>query len=404
MSFKLRTPLVLITGIMLGAGATMGYTVMAARPAPSLPWQQAALFAEVYERVRRDYIEEVPAERLVEDAVRGMTGGLDQYSTYLSAKEYAEMRMGTSGEYSGIGIEVETQAGNIKVVAAIEGSPAARAGIRAGDVIAAVDGIAIDPDNLGVAIDSLRGPPGSHVQITVRRNGAPAPLSFDLVRRKVHVQSVKSEMLEPGFAYVRINQFSETTADDFAAALQALKQDPHLRGAVLDLRNNPGGVLEAAVEVADQLLDKGVIVTAQGRAADAGFDMRAEPGDALDGAPVVVLVNGGSASAAEIVAGALKDHHRAQLIGQKTFGKGSVQTVVSLEQGGALKLTTARYLTPSGASIHELGIAPDIELKDIADAPAATESQAPLVKRDAEVRIALDALKKSAPTSAPMNR
>ena len=395
---KLRTPLVLIAGMLLGAGTTVGYSVLAARPAPDLPWQQAALFAEVYERVRRDYIEDIPADRLIADAVRGMTAGLDPFSSYLTAKEYAEMRMGASGEYSGIGIEIAAQEGAIKVVAALDQSPASRAGIRAGDVIEAVNGIAVDPNNPDLAIDSLRGPPGSRVQISVLRASEPKPLTFDLIRRKVHVQSVQAEMLEPGFAYLRIGQFSETTADDFAAALQTLQNAANLQGAVVDLRGNPGGVLEAAVAVADQFLDDGVIVTAQGRAIDANLDLRAHPGDALDGAPVVVLVNGGSASAAEILAGALKDHGRAQLIGQKTFGKGSVQTVVSLEQGGALKLTTARYSTPSGASIHQLGIEPNIELNNIAKAPQATDTQSELLRRDAELRIALDTLKKTAAT------
>jgi carboxyl-terminal processing protease len=322
-----------------------------------------------------------------------MLSGLDQYSTYMDAHEYEEMRMNTSGAYSGVGIEVSLTEQQLKVVAVIDDSPAARAGIRGGDVIETIDAIAVEPTKLNAAADRLRGKPGAHVTLLIRRANTPQRLAFDLVRRKVQVHSVKAELLEPGYAYVQVSQFSETTADDFSATLKTLQSGAPLRGLVLDLRNNPGGVLEAAVSVADEFLDNGVIVTAQGRAVGADFVMQAHPGDSLNGAPLVMLVNGGSASASEIVAGALQDHRRAQLIGQTTYGKGTVQTVTSLAQGGALKLTTSRYHTPSGASIQQHGITPDIVLADIAAAPPAKPNASRLLRGDAEIRIALDKLK-----------
>jgi carboxyl-terminal processing protease len=319
--------------------------------------------------------------------------GLDQYSSYLDAREYAEMRLNTSGAYSGVGIEISLDAGLLKVVAAIDDSPAARAGIRGGDIVVAVDGVAVDPAHLDDAVERLRGKPGAHVKLTIRRADNPQTLEFDLVRRKVQVNSVKADVLEPGYGYVRVSQFTETTADDFLAAIKALQSGPPMRGLVLDLRNNPGGVLEAAVAVADIFLDSGVIVTAQGRALGADFKMQAQPGDLLNSAPITVLMNGGSASASEIVAGALKDHARAKLVGQTTYGKGSVQTVVPLEQGGALKLTTSRYHTPSGATIQQRGIAPDVALTDLAQTPPATSGQSKLLADDAELRVALATLK-----------
>jgi carboxyl-terminal processing protease len=296
------------------------------------------------------------------------------------------MRNSASGSYSGIGIEVSTREGLIRVVAAVEGSPAERAGVRGGDVIVAIDDRAVDPARLGDAVDRMRGKPGEPLKLTVRRDDAAAPLVFELVRRKVQVHSVKAQLLEPGYAAIRISQFSETTADDFAAAVAQLQAAAPLRGLVIDLRNNPGGVLEAATEIADDFLNDGVIVSADGRAADAKFVLRAHPGDMLLGAPLVVLVNSGSASASEILAGALQDHHRARLLGQVTYGKGLVQTLAPLQQGGALKLTTSRYRTPSGAFIHERGIRPDVTL---AAADATVTVATPLNGIDAELRAAL---------------
>jgi carboxyl-terminal processing protease len=379
--------------MLLGVGLTFGYSVWAARNTPALAWQQASLFAEVYERVRRDYIEDIPATRLMDGAVRGLVSGLDQYSTYLDAREYDEMRLNTGGAYSGVGIEISLDEGLLKVAATIDDSPAARAGIRGGDIVLAVDGIAVDPLHLEGAVDRLRGKPGEHVKLTIGRADSPQSLQFDLTRRKVLLHSVKAELLEPGYGYVRVTQFTETTADDFLAAIKGLQKTNPVRGLVLDLRNNPGGVLEAAVAVADVFLDSGVIVTAEGRATGADFAMEAQPGDLLNGAPIAVLVNGGSASASEIVAGALKDHARAQLVGQTTYGKGSVQTVVSLEQGGALKLTTSRYHTPSGATIQKRGITPDVVLSNLAHTQPTDSGQSKLLTDDAELRVALETVK-----------
>jgi carboxyl-terminal processing protease len=395
---KFRTPLIFIVGVVLGAGLTLGFSAWATHSTPTLPWREANLFAEVYESVRRDYIDEIPDERLISSAVRGMASDLDQYSTYMDAREYDEMRMSTSGTYSGVGIEISQSDSQLRVMRVIEDSPAARAGILANDEVVAIDAIAVDPAKLSESVDRLRGKPGAHVVLSIRRSAVPELLKFELVRRKVQIHSVTATMLEPGYAYVQISQFSETTADDFSAALTKLQSAAPLRGLLLDLRNNPGGVLEAAVAVADEFLDSGVIVTAQGRTPGANFTMQANPGDVLNGAPLLVLVNAGSASASEIVAGALQDHRRAQLIGQTTYGKGLVQTVTSLAQGGALKLTTSRYRTPSGASIQQKGIAPDILLNKggVHDAAKATGLLA-----DGEVRVALDKLKAQSGRIAP---
>ena len=267
--------------------------------------------------------------------------------------------------------------GRVLVVSPIEGTPADKAGIRSGDVILSIDGLVVSNDNITDAITRLRGPAGTKVSLAVSRAGEAKPLAFELVRSNVEMHSVRARLLEPGFGYLRISQFSETTDADLREALAGLVRKAgaaRLRGLVLDLRNNPGGVLDAAVEVSDDFLDSGVIVTASGRGLDANFRHEARPGDLLEGAPIVVLVNGGSASASEIVAGALKDNRRAVIMGTRTFGKGSVQTLMALSNGDAIKLTTSRYFTPSGASINGQGITPDIVLEDAGapvQAPAA---------------------------------
>jgi carboxyl-terminal processing protease len=302
------------------------------------------------------------------------------------------------GSYPGVGIEVAAEDSSVKILHAIEGSPADRAGLRAGDLIAKIDGIEVV--DVAAAIARMRGEAGTTVRLTVRRPSTGELLDFALQRAHVEVHSVAARTLEPGYGYVRITSFSETTPQDLNRAVAKLKREnpAGLKALVLDLRNNPGGVLEAGVAVADAFLDHGTIVTADGRTADARFRMDATPGDLIDGAPLAVLVNGGSASAAEIVAGALKDHGRAELIGHRTYGKGSVQTVMPMEKG-AIKLTTSRYFTPSGASIHEKGILPDLVVVS-RDEPAPVDlgssETRPLAERDAEVRIALDRLKSGA--------
>ena len=360
-----QTLLAVMAGVLIGSGASLVREVMASRGAPSraagLPSSPHDLLEEVKERVSSEYVELLPDGRLEQAAVEGVIASLDPHSAFLDAAAYDEMRVNTAGSYTGIGIEVSAVNERVTVVAPIEGSPAERAGVLAGDVVLAVDGIPVSAIRLNEAIERLRGFPGSRVRLAVNREGEPQPLTFDLERSEVHVRTVRAESLSGGFGYARITQFSDSTPADLDAALTHLGagRDARLRGLVLDLRGNPGGVLEAAANVADEFLETGIIVRGEGRTPESRFEIDATAGDVLHGAPLVVLIDGGSASGAEIVAGALRDHERATLMGERTFGKGSVQTVIPLRQGQALKLTTSRYYTPSGASIHERGLEPD---------------------------------------------
>ena len=398
-----RALLLVLTGFALGFAAALPSGVLADRgnglpaaatrgPGDALPWQEASLFAEVYERIKRDYVDEVDDHALMEKAVRGMVAALDPHSAYLDNDEFDEIRLSTMGSYPGVGIEVAAEDGIVKVLHPIEGSPAAQAGIRTGDEIVRIDGNDIGADLAG-AIARMRGTSGSLVTLSIRHAHTASVQDYSLRRAQVEVHSVAAATLEPGYGYVRISSFSETTADDLARAVSHLKRNnpAGIKGLVLDLRNNPGGVLEAGVAVADDFLDSGVIVTADGRTPEARFQMDATPGDLIDGAPLVVLVNGGSASASEIVAGALKDHARAVLVGRRTYGKGSVQTVMPLSRSGAVKLTTSRYFTPSGASIHGKGIVPDVLEEGPGTAPAQIGPQ--LTGRDEDVRVGLETLK-----------
>ena len=409
MSTRSRTLIAVTAGTFFGFCLAITSGVRADRPsavpaetAPhgALPWQDASLFAEVYERIKRDYVDEVDDHALMEKAIRGMVAALDPHSAYLDSQEFDEIRLSTMGSYPGVGIEVVASDGVVKVLRPIDGSPAQRAGLRAGDQIVRIDGTDVGADLAG-AIARMRGISGSLVSLSVRREGNPEILDFALRRAQVEVHSVLEQSLEPGFGYLRITTFSETTSQDVAKAISRLRRDnpTGIIGLVLDLRNNPGGVLEAGVAVADDFLSTGVIVSADGRTPEARFRMEASHGDLINGAPLVVLVNGGSASASEIVAGALKDHGRALLVGRKTYGKGSVQTVLPLSRGGAVKLTTSRYFTPSGASIHGRGIVPDILEDGPGDPPAELtpgKVEAPLTERDADVRLALAVLKERA--------
>jgi carboxyl-terminal processing protease len=379
----MRFALVLTVGLVAGFGLSVGRTVQAEReiePDPTtksvtqtatspVPWQDARLLAEVLEHVRREYVENISDQELIEAAIRGLIADLDPHSAFLDPEQFDEIRISTTGEYSGVGIEVVLENGVVKVISPIEDTPAFRAGVLAGDRILAVDDVPVNSESLNDTIDRMRGRVGTAVKITVARSPDPKPLEFMLSRASVQVHSVTQQMLEPGLGYVKISHFSETTTPDLEAAIAKLKKASagKLRGLVLDLRNNPGGVLEAAIGVSDVFLDGGLIVTANGRAPDARFSVDAKPGDELDGAPLIVLVNSGSASASEIVAGALQDHSRARLVGSQTYGKGSVQTVMALSDGHAIKLTTSRYFTPSGASIHERGIKPDVVIEDAKD-------------------------------------
>lgn len=386
--FRLGTPvrfaLVLTLGMVAGFGLSVGGNVKAEReiePEPAaqsvagsaanapVPWQDARLLAEVLEHVRREYVERISDQELIEAAIRGLIADLDPHSAYLDPEQFDEIRISTTGEYSGVGIEVALENGAVKVVNPIKDTPAYKAGVLAGDRILAVDDVPVDAENLNDTIDRMRGRIGTPVKITIARGPDPKPMQFTLARASVQVHSVSQELLEAGIGYVKITHFSETTTPDLETAIAKLKKanGGALRGMVLDLRNNPGGVLEAAAGVSDVFLDGGLIVTANGRAPDAQFAMEARPGDDLNGAPLIVLVNGGSASASEIVAGALQDHHRARLVGSQTYGKGSVQTVMALSDGHAIKLTTSKYFTPSGASIQQRGIKPDVVIEDAKD-------------------------------------
>jgi carboxyl-terminal processing protease len=402
---KSGNALLLAVGIAIGLSLGLAHGVLADKPAPGadLPWQDARMLAAVLERVKHDYVNPVDDHQLLQAAIRGMVASLDPYSAYLDGDEYDEVKINSSGRYSGVGIDLSIEDEQVVVIAPFDGSPAAQAGIRSGDVIVTIDGVPVNTSTLADTIGRMRGAEGTSVKIGIMREGNPEPMLFTLKRSRVDLHSVRGEMLEPGYPYVRISQFSETTGDDLNSTLKDLRKHngAPLKGLVLDLRDNPGGVLEAAVAVADAFLDSGVIVTAKGRTPDSKFEMDATPGDVLNGAPIIVLVNGGSASAAEIVAGALKDQHRAKLMGRTTFGKGSVQTIIPLSDDRAVKLTTSLYYTPSGVSINHRGIAPDIELERDPKPPATpVPDGAPLQQRDSDVKRALEELKVS-PSARP---
>ncbi len=396
------TFMMLVIGAALGFALAISGGVLAQRePAvKALPWDDARLLAEVIGRIRSEYVDAVGEHELMQHAVRGMVSGLDAHSAFLDEGEVEDLRIATEGNYSGIGIEVSYESGGIVVVAPIEGSPAARAGLRSGDIVVEIDGRKVDTRSLTDAIGRMRGEAGTFVRLAVERGESAERLDFSIERAHVEVVSVRAQLIEPGYGYLRVSHFSENTATELEAAVAALQSGggEDLEGLVLDLRSNPGGVLEAGVAVADAFLDRGLIVSADGRTREARFRMEATPGQLAPGARLAVLVDGGSASASEIVAGALRDHGRAVLVGRRTYGKGSVQTVLPLSAGKAIKLTTSRYHTPSGASIHEQGLQPDIELgagaapgrRTVAGVPP---GDAPLPERDEAVRIALDWLK-----------
>ena len=397
MSLKVRAILVVVIGTVMGLSLSIGGGLLANGPAPAeaeLAWENARLFAEVMERVKQDYVEPLDDSRLLESAIRGMVSDLDAHSQYLDADEYRDIRISTTGSYTGVGVEVADMDGIITVVTPITGSPAARSGIRSGDQIIAVDGVAVEPDHLQETIGRMRGRPGSQISVTVLREGE--AIEHAMRREIIRVASVHHELLGPSYGYVRVSQFSETTARELSRAIDSMQDASGgmLAGLVLDLRNNPGGVLDSAVDVSDLFLDAGVIVTADGRTSDARFTRSAHRGDVLDGADIVVLVNEGSASASEIVAGALQDHGRATVVGTGTFGKGLVQTVMPLSQGRALKLTTSRYFTPSGDSIHESGITPDVFVEGTPGYPDMNLSAYVDREQDAQLLEALNRLQR----------
>ncbi|MGB2247560.1 MAG: S41 family peptidase [Alcanivorax sediminis] len=330
-----------------------------------VPVEELRAFAEVMERIRASYVEEISDRDLLESAIRGMLYELDPHSNYLTPDQFEDLQVTTSGEFGGLGIEVTMEDGFVKVVTPVDDSPASKAGIKAGDLILKIDDTFVKGLTLNEAVELMRGEIGSEIELMVLSQGEENPRQVTVKRDKIQLHSVRSKLLEPGLGYIRISQFQNNTGTDTAKALGKLGKEHALKGLVLDLRNNPGGVLGGAVEVADLFLDSGLIVYTQGRSPDSRSEFKASIGDRLAGVPLVVLVNGGSASASEIVAGALQDQHRALVVGTRTFGKGSVQTVLPLSKDKALKLTTARYYTPSGRSIQAEGIVPDITVDQV---------------------------------------
>ena len=329
-------------------------------PAARLPLDELRTFADVYHQIRTGYVEELSDSELLELAIQGLLMNLDPHSAYLTKDAFADLQSSTSGEFSGLGLEVGMEDGYVKIIAPIDGSPAAEAGLQPGDIILKLDGRTVKGMGLGEAVDLMRGPRGTDIELTIGRPGESQPFDLTLTRDTIKVASVRERSLEPGYGYIRIAQFQHGTGSDVRKSLQRLQKKAPLKGLVLDLRSNPGGVLQASVEVADLFLDGGLVVYTEGRLPNSDVEYAAEPGDASDGIPLVVLINGGSASASEIVAGALQDHSRAVIMGTDSFGKGSVQTVMPISEDRAVKLTTALYYTPNGRSIQAAGIVPDI--------------------------------------------
>lgn len=375
-------------GIVLGMAISITHGVLAERgdtPATStVPLDELRTFTDVYARIKHDYVEEVDDKTLLQNAIRGMLSGLDPHSAYLDEEEFQELQIGTTGEFGGLGIEVGLEDGFVKVISPIDDTPAQRAGVQAGDVIIRLDDKPVKGMTLNDAVKLMRGRAGSSITLTIVREGVEKPIKLTLVRDVIQVQSVKSRLLEPSFGYVRITNFQSRTPRNLDEAVESMvsQNKAPLQGLVLDLRNNPGGVLTGAVGVSDAFLDSGLIVYTEGRVEDSELKYSATGGDILKGAPLVVLINGGSASASEIVAGALQDHKRAIIMGSRSFGKGSVQTILPLKENTALKLTTARYFTPSGRSIQAEGIVPDIPLDNLKLAKVESDEIGPVMEKD----------------------
>jgi len=367
-----KTSLILL-GVAAGAAMTLlavqPHSVMfsgSAKAAVADTYRQLNLFGDVFERVRADYVEKPDDAKLIESAINGMLAGLDPHSSYMDAKSFRDMQVQTRGEFGGLGIEVTMEDGLIKVVAPIDETPAAKAGILANDIITKLDDEQVQGLTLNQAVEKMRGPINTKIKLTVMRKGSDKPLEISLTRDVIRVRAVRSSVEGDDVGYIRMTQFNEQTTDGLKKAITditAKVSNDKLKGYILDLRNNPGGLLDQAISVSDAFLQKGEIVSTRGRNAEETQRFNARPGDLTNGKPVIVLINGGSASASEIVAGALQDHRRVTVVGTRSFGKGSVQTIIPLGNGnGALRLTTARYYTPSGRSIQAKGISPDIEV------------------------------------------
>jgi carboxyl-terminal processing protease len=333
-----------------------------AENAVQLPIEDLKIFAEIFGKIKSDYVEDIDDSQLLNDAIKGMLDGLDPHTVYLDPDSFREMNIDTHGEFGGLGLEVTMENGVIRIVAPIDDTPAHKAGLKSGDLIISMDGVQVKGLSLGESVSLMRGKPGSEIVLTIVRKDRPEPFEVTLKRAIIQLESVRAELLETGFGYVRVIQFQTGTATSLRQQLARLAREAGtaLKGLVLDLRDNPGGVLDGAIQVSDTFLRDGLIVSTRGRAEDSEVTFSASPKDYLNDAPLVVLVNGGSASASEIVAGALQDHGRALILGTTTFGKGSVQTILPMLNGAALKLTTARYYTPNDRSIQATGITPDV--------------------------------------------
>ncbi|KAA8978056.1 MULTISPECIES: S41 family peptidase [Gammaproteobacteria] len=365
-------------------GQTNELEVQLADPEKQLPLDELRKFTEVFERIKRGYVEEVSDKELLNKAIDGMLSGLDPHSAYLEPEAFSQLEESTSGEFGGLGIEVGMEDGFVRVISPIDGTPAQEAGVQAGDLIIEIDGTPVKGMSLEEAVKEMRGEPGTTIDLTIGRDGESSPIEVTIERAIIEVDSVRSRMLEPGYGYIRISQFQQNTGQEFRTAYEELvnKHGNELDGVVLDLRNNPGGVLEAAVDVADSLINEGRIVYTKGRIESSQLSFDASPGGIAENVPIVALINSGSASASEILAGALQDQRRAVIMGTKSFGKGSVQTVMPLGDSHGIKLTTARYYTPDGRSIQAKGIEPDIEvrpaeLRDVESARRFSEADLP---------------------------
>lgn len=364
-----------ITGAILGASIVLGTSVLANKAPDSednktsstLPLQELRSFVEVYQRVSHDYVEKISDKKILEGAISGMLSSLDPHSAYLPPKAFKSMEEHTTGQFGGLGMEVSLEDGFVKVVAPIDDTPAKKAGVKSGDLIIKIDKEPIKGKSLTQAVKMMRGKPGTKIKLTIIRKGANKPIVLELTRAIIKVTSVKSRLLPDGMGYIRISQFQINTGPDLIKTIAKLDKEngSSIKGLVLDLRDNPGGVLRAAVQVSNAFINKGLIVYTKGRIKSSDMTFKATEGDKLNGRPMVVLINGGSASASEIVSGALQDQHRALIAGRTSFGKGSVQTLLPLNNGGAIKITTARYFTPSGRSIQNNGITPDVVIKNV---------------------------------------
>ena len=330
-------------------------------------YKKIDLFGEVLEKINRDYVDEVDQSKSMDSAINGLLQSLDPYSAYMSPEIFNEMQTETSGEFGGLGIEVSMESGVVKVISPIDDTPASKAGIKAGDYIVKIDDIQVQGKSLSEAVDLMRGPVGSGIELTIRRRGEKKALNFNIVREIIEIQSVKSDLLEKNIGYIRLTSFNENSGDQIKKKINELENKDKVKAYILDLRNNPGGLLSQAIRISDFFLDNGEIVSTKSRKASENRKWFAKKGDLTNGKALIVMINYGSASASEIVAGALKDHKRAILLGENSFGKGSVQSIIPLKNSGAIRLTVAKYYLPSGKSISEVGVAPDIEIDEKGD-------------------------------------